>query len=375
MRTKLKKCLALLLILVTCFCILDNIFIGSGFFAKLIMPEAHAEDDNPSEGQGHYYNDEDIEPTTVDYSAFASKMVEIAKSIAEDKYHIHTAPYQTELFTYLWGGDGEQKTGKNQQVYTVFDCRGLVSGSIRHAAKELTNADASLKTQKIGTSSTTMEDLKKLYIGSTSTQFDDLDPRGFGCHKLTDESELQDGDILWRKGHTELFYRDGSKAMQVGACQTSKQFKKAAKYGGGYGTCEASESIKKYDFQGVGKWEAYFRIGTDSDYVPIGYIHEPGADEMAGYLGTGRYYVGPVDEKAELDEQVFDFQGNPQVMVYEGETKSFSMWLFTLLSQFLDFITGLLVSLLINPIMQLLNAIVNFLTNFINNISGLPTGS
>jgi hypothetical protein len=96
---------------------------------------------------------------------------------------------------------------------------------------------------------------------------------------------------------------------------------------------------------------------------------------MAGYLGTGRYYVGPVDEKAELDEQVCDFQGNPQVMVYEGETKSFSMWLFTLLSQFLDFITGLLVSLLINPIMQLLNAIVNFLTNFINNISGLPTGS
>jgi hypothetical protein len=374
MRTKLKKCLALLLILVTCFCILDNIFIGSGFFAKFIMPEAHAEDNTTTNGLGHYYNDEDVEPSSFDYQVFANKMVEVARSIAADTYHINTSS-GTELFTYLWGGDGQQATGKNQQVYTVFDCRGLVSGSIRNAAKELIAADDSIKNQQVGSSSTTIEGLKSLYIGSTSTQFDDLDPKGFGCHRLIDESELQDGDILWRKGHTELFFRDGSKAMQVGACQTSKQFKKAAEYGGGYGTCEASESIKEYNFQGVGKWEAYFRIGTGSDYVPEGIISEPGADAMAGYLGsTSRYYVGPVDESANLDEQIFDFQGNPQSMIYEGET-NFNMWLFTLLSQFLDFITGLLVSLLINPIMQLLNAIVNFLTNFINSISGLPTGN
>ena len=374
MKTKLKKSLALLLILVTCFCILDNIFIGSGFFAKLIMPEVHAEDNNTTNGLGHYYNDEDLEPSALNYQEVANKMIEVARSIAADTYHINKSSENTELFTYLWGGDGQQATGRNGTVYTVFDCRGLVSGSIRHAAKELIAADPSIKTQTIGSSSTTMEDLTKLFIGSTSTQYDDLSPKGFGCHKLTSESELQDGDILWRKSHTELFFRSGSKAMQVGACQTSKQFKKAEKYGGDYGSCEASESIKEYNFQGVGKWEAYFRIGTDSDYVPTGYVNAGGADDDDGYLGPGRHYVGPVDEKAELDEQVFDFQGNPQVMVYEGET-NFSMWLFTLLSQFLDFIAGLLVSLLINPIMQLLNAIVNFLTNFINQISGLPTGT
>lgn len=374
MKTKLKKSLALLLILVTCFCILDNIFIGSGFFAKLIMPEVYAEDNNTTNGLGHYYNDEDLEPSALNYQEVANKMIEVARSIAADTYHINKSSENTELFTYLWGGDGQQATGRNGTVYTVFDCRGLVSGSIRHAAKELIAADPSIKTQTIGSSSTTMEDLTKLFIGSTSTQYDDLSPKGFGCHKLTSESELQDGDILWRKSHTELFFRSGSKAMQVGACQTSKQFKKAEKYGGDYGSCEASESIKEYNFQGVGKWEAYFRIGTDSDYVPTGYVNAGGADDDDGYLGPGRYYVGPVDEKAELDEQVFDFQGNPQVMVYEGET-NFSMWLFTLLSQFLDFIAGLLVSLLINPIMQLLNAIVNFLTNFINQISGLPTGT
>ena len=374
MKTKLKKSLALLLILVTCFCILDNIFIGSGFFAKLIMPEVHAEDNNTTNGLGHYYNDEDLEPSALNYQEVANKMIEVARSIAADTYHINKSSENTELFTYLWGGDGQQATGRNGTVYTVFDCRGLVSGSIRHAAKELIAADPSIKTQTIGSSSTTMEDLTKLFIGSTSTQYDDLSPKGFGCHKLTSESELQDGDILWRKSHTELFFRSGSKAMQVGACQTSKQFKKAEKYGGDYGSCEASESIKEYNFQGVGKWEAYFRIGTDSDYVPTGYVNAGGADDDDGYLGPGRHYIGPVDEKAELDEQVFDFQGNPQVMVYEGET-NFSMWLFTLLSQFLDFIAGLLVSLLINPIMQLLNAIVNFLTNFINQISGLPTGT
>ncbi len=374
MKTKLKKSLALLLILVTCFCILDNIFIGSGFFAKLIMPEVHAEDNNTTNGLGHYYNDEDLEPSALNYQEVANKMIEVARSIAADTYHINKSSENTELFTYLWGGDGQQATGRNGTVYTVFDCRGLVSGSIRHAAKELIAADPSIKTQTIGSSSTTMEDLTKLYIGSTSTQYDDLSPKGFGCHKLTSESELQDGDILWRKSHTELFFRSGSTAKQVGACQTSKQFKKAEKYGGDYGSCEASESIKEYGFQGVGKWEAYFRIGTDSDYVPTGYVNAGGADDEEGYLGPGRYYVGPVDEKAELDEQVFDFQGNPQVMVYEGET-NFSMWLFTLLSQFLDFIAGLLVSLLINPIMQLLNAIVNFLTNFINQVSGLPTGT
>ena len=374
MKTKLKKSLALLLILVTCFCILDNIFIGSGFFAKLIMPEVHAEDNNTTNGLGHYYNDEDLEPSALNYQEVANKMIEVARSIAADTYHINKSSENTELFTYLWGGDGQQATGRNGTVYTVFDCRGLVSGSIRNAAKELIAADPSIKTQTIGSSSTTMEDLTKLFIGSTSTQYDDLSPKGFGCHKLTSESELQDGDILWRKSHTELFFRSGSKAMQVGACQTSKQFKKAEKYGGDYGSCEASESIKEYNFQGVGKWEAYFRIGTDSDYVPTGYVNAGGADDDEGYLGPGRYYVGPVDEKAELDEQVFDFQGNPQVMVYEGET-NFSMWLFTLLSQFLDFIAGLLVSLLINPIMQLLNAIVNFLTNFINQVSGLPTGT
>ena len=374
MKTKLKKSLALLLILVTCFCILDNIFIGSGFFAKLIMPEVHAEDNNTTNGLGHYYNDEDLEPSALNYQEVANKMIEVARSIAADTYHINKSSENTELFTYLWGGDGQQATGRNGTVYTVFDCRGLVSGSIRHAAKELIAADPSIKTQTIGSSSTTMEDLTKLFIGSTSTQYDDLSPKGFGCHKLTSESELQDGDILWRKSHTELFFRSGSKAMQVGACQTSKQFKKAEKYGGDYGSCEASESIKEYNFQGVGKWEAYFRIGTDSDYVPTGYVNAGGADDDDGYLGPGRHYIGPVDEKAELDEQVFDFQGNPQVMVYEGET-NFSMWLFTLLSQFLDFIAGLLVSLLINPIMQLLNAIVNFLTNFINQVSGLPTGT
>ena len=375
MKTKLKRCLALLLILVTCFCILDNICIGSNFFAKLIMPETYAEDNNTTNALSHYYNDEDIEPEAVDYSEFASKMVEIARSIAADTYHVHTSADKQELFTYLWGGDGQTAVGKDKKTYTVFDCRGLVAGSIRYSAKELTEANPSLKTQTIGSTSTTMEDLKGLYIGSTKTEFNDLDSKGFGCHKLTTESELQDGDILWRKSHTELFFWKGGKAMQVGACQTSKQFRKAKKYGGDYGSCEASESIKEYDFQGVGKWEAYFRIGTTSDYHPTGYIDAPGADDMEGYLGTtSRYYVGPVDESANLDEQIFDFQGNPQSMSYEGET-NISMWLFTLLSQFLDFITGLLVSLLINPIMQLLNAIVNFLTNFINNISGLPTGS
>jgi hypothetical protein len=122
----------------------------------------------------------------------------------------------------------------------------------------------------------------------------------------------------------------------------------------------------------MGEWECYFRYKTYSDYTPDGSVRGPAADDVVGLLGKRRFYMGPVESSANLDEQIFDFQGNPQVMVFEGETH-YSMWLFTLLAQFLDFLSGLLVSMLINPIMQLLNAIVNFLTNFINHISGLPT--
>ena len=69
MRTKLKKCLALLLILVTCFCILDNIFIGSGFFAKLIMPEAHAEDDRKLREKADTKNEADSEKASENMEA------------------------------------------------------------------------------------------------------------------------------------------------------------------------------------------------------------------------------------------------------------------------------------------------------------------
>ncbi len=350
MKTKLKRCLVVLIILVTYFCIVDHSFIGNKIFAGFVVPKVYA--DSPYE--------DDEEQTTISDDEFKAEIVRIAREIAADTYVPRFSNPNNQIskpYTYQWGGDGYRNQGKSGTYYTVYDCRGLVSASIRYAAKENNLSD----------------NLKNLYIGSTSTQYHDIQNL-FGCHKLTSESELEPGDILWRKSHTEIFFRKGSEAMQVGACQTSKEFHKAAKYGGDYGTCEPTESIKEYKFQGVEKWEAYFRYGTTSDYEPRGYIDAAGADDEEGYLGSGNYYIGPVDKEAKLDEQVFEFQGNPQSVIYD-EAESIGLWLFKLLSQFLDYITGLLVSLLVNPIMQALNAIVNFLTNFINRISGLETGT
>ena len=212
--------------------------------------------------------------------------------------------------------------------------------------------------------------LKNMQISCTNEEYSYLTKDGlFGCHKVTSISELKDGDILLRTGHTEIFAwgSDGS-AHNIGAWHTSRVFNKAD---GEVGSGDPEDSIKEYD---LGTWECYFRYKTPNEYTPDGSVHGPAADDIGGTLGPGRYYVGPVETSANLDEQIIDFQGNPQVMVFEGETH-YSMWLFTLLAQFLDFLSGLLVSMLINPIMQLLNAIVNFLTNFINHISGLPTGT
>ena len=77
---------------------------------QIYYAKAYAEDNNTTNGLSHYYNDDDLEPEAVDYSEFTSKMIEIARSIAADTYHINKSS-GTELFTYEWGGDGEQATG------------------------------------------------------------------------------------------------------------------------------------------------------------------------------------------------------------------------------------------------------------------------
>ena len=349
MKTKLKKCLAALIIIVTCFCVVDNNFVVGKFFASFIIPNAYAI--NPDEA------DDSDDTTTEDQEiqAFKSKMVEIARSIADDTYYDSFESHVHPKYTYHYGGDGTRETGFNGVSYCTYDCRGLVAASIRYASKALNFHK---------------DKFANFYIWSTRYEYKQLTETGlWGCHKVGSKSELQDGDILLNSGHTEIFFRKGDGTpMQVGACQTSTEFYRAD--GETKGSCDPKDSIKEREMY---DWEAYFRYGTVSDYYPVGTIAD-GEDVGTGQLGSGRYYTGPIDESAELDEQVFDFQGNPQKMVYDGST-NFSMWLFKLLSQFLDFITGLLVSLLINPIMQLLNAIVNFLTNFINYISGLPMGT
>ena len=345
MKTKLKRCLAILLIVTTCFCMVDNNFTISKFFASIFIPNSYAEE--PTETSD---SEEDIQN-------FKSKMVEIMRGMVADTYTCVDESTVHAPFTYHWGGDGTRETGLDGVSYCTYDCRGLVAATIRYASRELSFHD-----DKLG----------HLYIGGTKTQYDDLTATGlWGCHKINSVDDLETGDILWRSGHTELFFiTDDGKTMEGGACRTSRVFKKAEKYGGEPGTCEPNESIIEYPYDG--SWEAYFRYGTESDYHPTGTINPGSPEDEEGNLGPGRDYQGAVDEKAELDEQVFDFQGNPQVMIFEGES-SINLWLFTLLSQFMDFIAGLLVSLLINPIMQLLNAIVNFLTNFINQISGITT--
>ncbi len=359
MKTKFKKCLAMLTILVTCFCVVDNNFIVGKFFASLIIPDAYAI--NPDEADDSE-STSTTDPGVDEDQQFLNRVVEIARSIAADEYECPHFSSVKPKYAYLHGGDGE-KTGRvynsvSKRYYTVYDCRGFVSASIRYAARDLDMSDA----------------LKNFQIGSTSVQYNDAyenfsNSKRFGCHKLHDQSELKDGDILYMVGHTELFYRkaDGT-PMQVGAHYTPEGWKKA---NGNAGSGSAEGSVEE---RGLGNsWIAYFRYATESTYIPPGGADGDGEPD-GGELGEGRWYSGEYDQKAELDEQVFDFQGNPQKMVYDGTT-DFNMWLFTLLSQFLDFIAGLLVSLLINPIMQLLNAIVNFLTNFINYISGLPMGT
>lgn len=351
MKTKLKRCLAILIIIVTCFCIVDNNFIVGKFFAGLIMPNAYAI--NPDEADDSESTDTTSEDTAI--QAFKDKMVSIAKAIANDTYYDENESQVHPLYTYHHGGDGYREYGFNGVSYCTYDCRGLVAASIRYASKALDFHK---------------DKFAKFFITSTKYEYAELTATGlWGCHKVGSKSELQDGDILLNKGHTEIFFRanDGT-PMQVGASSTSKQFYKADGTIGD--TQDPADSIRTREMY---DWEAYFRYGTISDYVPTGSISS-GEGYGSGYLGTGRWYSGEVDDSANLDEQVFDFQGNPQKMVYDGET-NFSIWLFTLLSQLLDFIAGLLVSLLINPIMQLLNAIVNFLTNFINYISGLPMGT
>ena len=360
MKNKLKKCLAIMLILVTCFCTFDNNFIIGKFFASIIIPNSYAI--NPDDADDSQAVDT-TEPGVDKGQLFNDKVIEIARKMAKDDYTSPDYPSKVRPpYAYRWGGDGElhgssPAKGSNNVWYTVFDCRGFVAGSVRYAARELDMDDK----------------LKNLYITWTPTEYAELTATGlYGCHKITSVSELKDGDILYRDGHTELFFRKDGAAWEVGAVGTPTCFNKAAKYGGVPGKKKPEDSITEYPYSN--DWEAYFRYGTTSTYVPTGSIGSGAPDAESGQLGSGRWYSGEVDEKAELDEQVFDFQGNPQKMVYDGET-NFSIWLFTLLSQLLDFIAGLLVSLLINPIMQLLNAIVNFLTNFINYISGLPMGT
>jgi len=336
----------------------DNNFVVGKFFASFIMPNSYAI--NPDDADDSEDSEDSVDTGADPAQEFKDKMIEIARAIANDTYTDSSHPSGTK-YTYLWGGDGGYAySPKNGAKYCVFDCRGLVAGSIRYASRALNFHK---------------DKFEDFYITSTKYEYGQLIATGlWGCHKVTSASELQDGDILWRSSHTELFFRTAAgKNMQVGAHQTSKLFLKDESCGGGYGSCDPEDSIEEYSY-GEGSWEAYFRYGTVSDYTPTGSFYGAGADGVSGQLGEGRLYSGEVDEKAELDEQVFDFQGNPQKMVYDGTT-NFNMWLFTLLSQFLDFIAGLLVSLLINPIMQLLNAIVNFLTNFINYISGLPMGT
>ena len=360
MRTKLKKCLAILTIIVTCFCVVDNNFIIGKFFASLIVPDVYAI--NPDDADDSQGTTTTTDPAVDEDQEFKNRMVEIGRLIGTDDYECPHFSNVKPPYAYLYGGDGE-KTGRrynsdSKKYYTVYDCRGFVSAVVRYAARDLDMNDA----------------LKNLQIAWTPSEYDDLytnlnSPKRFGCHKLNDQSELQNGDILYKDGHTELFFRatDGT-PKQVGAHYTPAGFTKA---NGDAGSGSQEGSVSE---TGLGNtWEAYFRYGTESTYVPSGSIGG-GPDYDAGELGEGRWYTGEYDQKAELDEQIFDFQGNPQKMIYDGTT-DFNMWLFTLLSQFLDFIAGLLVSLLINPIMQLLNAIVNFLTNFINYISGLPMGT
>lgn len=360
MKTKLKRCLAAILIIVTCFCILDNNFVVSKFFANLIMPNAYAEPMVPGEEP----------PSTGSTSTtFVDKMVEIALGIGDDTWDSPDFDVVHAPYTYLWGGDGElhgssPTRGKDGINYATFDCRGFVAGVIRYASR-------AYETE----SGTTMpDDLKNMVIYGTDNEYKNLvtDTGGkFGCSKINNVADLKSGDILYRGGHTEIFIRgDDGSARQVGAHRTSRVMKKAD---GEYGPDDVSpeDALSETNYW-PGEWECYFRYGGPNTYTPTG--TGTSEDGIVGNLGPGRNYTGEYDEKAELDEQIFDFQGNPQVMVFEGET-NFSAWLFTLLAQFLDFISGLLVSLLINPIMQLLNAIVNFLTNFINQISGLPTGT
>ena len=360
MKTKLKRCLATMIIIVTCFCILDNNFVVSKFFANLIMPNAYAEPMVPGEEP----------PSTGSTSTtFVDKMVEIALGIGDDTWDSPDFDVVHAPYTYLWGGDGElhgssPTTGKDGINYATFDCRGFVAGVIRYASR-------AYETE----SGTTMpDDLKNMVIYGTDNEYKNLvtDTGGkFGCSKINNVADLKSGDILYRGGHTEIFIRgDDGSARQVGAHRTSCVMKKAD---GEYGPDDVSpeDALSETNYW-PGEWECYFRYGGPNTYMPTG--TGTSEDGIVGNLGPGRNYTGEYDEKAELDEQVFDFQGNPQVMVFEGET-NLSAWLFTLLAQFLDFISGLLVSLLINPIMQMLNAIVNFLTNFINQISGLPTGT
>ena len=286
------------------------------------------------------------------YDLFMAKVVQIARGIADDTYTGKTGP-----FTYHHGGEGYRETGLDGNTYTTYDCRGMVFSVYRYAAAYYPNFYMS-------------EELKDVYIGCTSYQYEQLRAKGFGCAKLRSKDELQDGDILYKVGHTEIFFRkDNGTPMQVGACQTPGCFYK--RDGKTEGSGPATDGIVEKEMGN--KWIAYFRYGMPNSYRPPSSVTNPDGDTASGLLG-GRAYEGEVDEYADLDEQIFDFQGNPQIMIFEGET-NLSLWLFSLLSQFLDFISGLLVSLLINPIMQLLNTIVNFLTNFINYISGLPTGT
>lgn len=354
MKKKLKKSLVVMIIIITTFCVMDNSFIIGKFFTSVVINDVYAiNTDDSDDSQGSNTNTTTVDPAVQE---FKNKMVEIARAIANDTYTDSAHSEGTE-YTYLWGGDGEYRRGSDGRRYCVFDCRGLVAGSIRYASTACNfHTDV----------------FSDFFITSTRYEFGELTKTGlWGCHKVTSSTLLQDGDILLNPHHTELFFRepDGT-PKQVGAWQTSRVFEKDESCGGGYGDCDPTDSITERDLY---TWDAYFRFGTITDYYPKGRVSgwNGNGDSISGQLGEGRWYTGEVDDEAELDEQIFDFQGNPQQMVYDGEAK-INFWLFTLLSQFIDFMAGLLVSLLINPIMQLLNAIVNFLTNLINKISGVP---
>jgi len=103
----------------------------------------------------------------------------------------------------------------------------------------------------------------------------------------------------------------------------------------------------------------YVGTGLDHYYVD-------GGDSVA----IDEVYYTNTDAEAELDEQVFDFQGNPQIMTYD-ESKTLGYWIFTFIKQFLDFIISLMINIIIDPIIGWLNILQNFIMNTINIFSGI----